>query len=216
MVRVGQLGRFLLIVGILATTAILLHARRRAEHIAPREKLAAFPPTVGPWAGRDLEIKRDILEVLGPGDFASRLYLRTNEPPVDLFIAYFGSQRTGDTIHSPKNCLPGAGWTPIQSGYVEINFPNHRPVKANRYVIGKGADRQLVLYWYQAHNRVVASEYWAKFYLVADAIRMNRTDGSLVRISTPIHPSESPQNAETRAIEFARLIFPTLQRFIPN
>jgi EpsI family protein len=203
-------------VGILTATAVLLHAKYRAEQIAPREKLAAFPASVGPWIGKDVKITADILEVLGPGDFASRLYFRDDQPPVDLFIAYFASQRTGDTIHSPKNGLPGSGWTPIQSGYTEITVPNRNPVEANRYVIGKGADRQLVLYWYQAHDRVVASEYWAKFYLVTDAIRMNRTDGSLVRISTPILASESSRHAENRATDFARAIFPTLEPFIPK
>jgi len=210
-----QFGRFIILVAILAATAVLIHARQRIERIVPREKLNGFPATVGPWAGRDISITPDILQVLGPGDFASRMYFRDGQPPINLFIAYFSSQRSGDTVHSPKNCLPGSGWTPLQSGYIQIPVPNRPSITVNRYLIGKGADKQLVLYWYQAHNRVVANEYWAKFYLVSDAIRMNRSDGSLVRITTPI-AAESVQTAEARAVDFARQVFPNLARFIPN
>ena len=88
-------------------------------------------------------------------------------------------------------------------------------IPVNRYIIQKGADRQLVIYWYQAHGRAVASEYWAKFYLVADAMRMNRTDGALIRIVTPIAFGESPESAEERAAQFAQRIAPSLSMYVP-
>jgi len=147
MFRGGDLGRFLLLVATLATTAGLLQARHRTERIVPRQTLNAFPTSVGLWTGKNMDISPDVLQVLGPGDFASRMYFRDGQPPLDLFIAYFASQRSGDTIHSPKNCLPGSGWTPMQSSYIQIAIPNHLPITVNRYVIGKGSDRQLVLYW---------------------------------------------------------------------
>ena len=103
---------------------------------------------------------------------------------IDLFLAYFPSQRTGNTMHSPQNCLPGAGWSMSGHRHIQIAGPSG-PLIVNLYIISKGTDRQVVLYWYQAHGRVVASEYWAKVYLVTDAISMNRTDGSLVRVITP-------------------------------
>jgi EpsI family protein len=86
----------------------------------------------------------------------------------------------------------------------------------NRYVIEQGDQRRLVLYWYWAHDRGVASEYWAKYYLVADSIKMNRSDGSLVRITTPMFPSESAEQAERRLLPFASEVFPQLQTYIPR
>jgi len=153
---------------------------------------------------------------LGPGDFLQRIYADGRSPAVELYLAYFASQRTGDTIHSPRNCLPGAGWTPVESGQLRIELPLRQNFRVNRYLITKAAERRLVLYWYQAHGRAVASEYRAKFYLVADAIRMNRTDGSLVRIITPITASEDSSAAAARAASFAEQIIPELDRFIPQ
>jgi EpsI family protein len=135
---------------------------------------------------------------------------------VDLYLAYFPTQRTGDTIHSPRNCLPGGGWVPIESGQIRIALPSQSSISVNRYIITKAADRKLVLYWYQAHGRAVASEYRAKFYLIADAIRMNRTDGSLVRIVTSIADGEESRAAQARAVIFAEQIIPELDRFMPR
>lgn len=164
-----------------------------------------------------MEIPPAFLEVLGPGEFLSRIYNSSaTEPYIDLFLAYFPSQKTGDTIHSPKNCLPGAGWTPIESGRMQLERPDGSAIDANRYLLEKGDSRLLVLYWYQSHGRAVASEYWAKYYLVADAIRMNRTDGALVRVITPVISGESVAAAERRAVGFNNNLVPFLDRYIPD
>ena len=92
----------------------------------------------------------------------------------------------------------------------------HAPFPANRYVISKGESRQLVLYWYWAHDRGVASEYWAKVYLVADAMRMNRSDGALVRIITEMFPGETAEAAQARVAPFASEIVPLLNDYIPR
>jgi EpsI family protein len=99
---------------------------------------------------------------------------------------------------------------------MQLSRPDGRAITVNRYVIAKGLERRLVLYWYQAHGRVVASEYWAKFYLVADAIRMNRSDGALIRVTTPIAENESPVSAEQRGVAFVRDVLPLLGRYIPE
>jgi EpsI family protein len=158
------------------------------------------------------------LEVLGPGDFLLRVYQdqAAQQAPIDLFIAYFPSQRAGDTIHSPQHCLPGAGWTPIENTPMQLTMPGHAPFPVNRYIIAKGDARQVVLYWYWAHDRGVASEYWAKFYLVADSIRMNRTDGALVRISTPMYRGETVDDAMQRIMPFSNSMTPLLESYIPR
>lgn len=202
---------------LLTSTAFLLAKRGDQEVIAPHQPLADFPEALAPaWNGRAVGIDPGVIEILGAGDFAERSFHQDNgSAPVDLFLAYFPSQRTGVSIHSPKNCLPGSGWAPAESKYVTLSVPGGREYAINEYVVQKGEQKQLVLYWYQAHGRLVASEYAAKFYLVADAMRMNRSDGALVRIVTPIVGGESSAQAEQRAIQFAGALMPNLQRYIP-
>jgi EpsI family protein len=183
-----------------------------------RLPLSCFPPQLGKWDSTLIDQDPATLEILGPGDFMERTYRdpQGKLPYIDLFLAYFPSQRTGDTIHSPQHCLPGAGWNPDENVRVTLAFPGHDPFPANRYVISKGDQRRLVLYWFWAHDRGVASEYWAKFYLVKDAIRMNRSDGSLVRFVTPILPGETPDAAEQRVLPFAYAVAPLLDNYIPR
>ncbi len=210
--------RFALAAALLATTALFLHGRSRREVIPKSQPLISFPRQLGDWTGEDVPIPQDALDVLGPGHFLLRVYQSRalQHPYVDLFLAYFPSQRTGDTIHSPKHCLPGSGWLPVESSRVMLSLPGRAPFPANRYVIAKGDDRQLVLYWYLAHDRVVASEYWAKFYLVADSMRLNRSDGSLVRITTPLRAGETADAAQRRLLSFAGNVVPLLNNYVPR
>jgi len=211
-------ARFLVAFVLLAGSGLFLQARGRGEIIPQRPLLSSFPDQLGPWVGSDIAMAKETLDVLGPGDFLLRVYRNESEPQpyADLFIAYFPTQRAGDTIHSPKNCLPGAGWSPIESKRVTLSVPGHNPFVVNRYLIGKGTDRQLVLYWYWAHSRAVASEYWAKIYLVTDSIRMNRSDGSLVRMTTPMFAGESADAAMQRLLPFAQQVVPLLNQYIPQ
>jgi EpsI family protein len=212
--------RFLLAASFIALTAILLQARGRVEIIPTRTPLSTFPAQLGEWSSTDIALDPDTLKVLGPGDFLLRGYrsasAQTNLHYVDFFLAYFPSQRAGDTIHSPKHCLPGSGWTPEESTHITIALPGHAPFPANRYVISMAGNRKLVLYWYWAHDRGVASEYWAKFYLVKDAIQMNRSDGALVRITMDMQPNETAEAAQQRLEPFTSEVVPLLNDYIPR
>jgi exosortase D (VPLPA-CTERM-specific) len=214
----SSIPRFVLATLIIGGTATLLQAHSRAETFPPRQALQSFPEEIGALKGTDIPIDKDALEVLGAGEFLLRDYANPDgqQPAVNLYIAYFPTQRAGDTIHSPKNCLPGAGWAPVQSSRTKLSVPGHGPFPVNRYVIAKGDLRQLVFYWYWAHDRGVASEYWAKYYLVADSIRMNRSDGALVRVTTLLSPGESAEAAEQRVLPFVNEIVPKLDSYIPR
>lgn len=209
--------RFLPVVVLLATTAVLLRARSLGETIPPHVGIGSFPTVVSVWQGRDVPLAPRLLEQLGPGEFLLRDYQRLpGEPPVNLFLAYFPSQRAGESMHSPQNCLPGDGWTPVESSRIPLQPKNGTTISINRYVVAKGLDRELVFYWYQAHGRVTPSEYWAKIFLVTDAIRMNRTDGALIRIVTPITGKNDGAAAQARALNFAQQILPILDGYIPR
>jgi EpsI family protein len=210
--------RFALAATLIALTSLLLQARGRTEVIPQHLPLSSFPAQLENWNSTLIELDNRTLEVLGPGDFLERVYQDPARklPGIDLFIAYFPSQRTGDTIHSPQHCLPGAGWNPDENVRVTLSIPDHAPFPVNRYVISKAGARELVLYWFWAHDRGVASEYWAKFYLVNDAIRMNRSDGALIRFVTPMFRGETPDDAEQRISPFTSAVVPLLNDYIPR
>lgn len=210
--------RFGMTAAVMLITALLLQARSSNEVFPSRQPLGSFPSQIGSWSGRDISIDQQTLDILGAGEFLLRDYEKPNEtePPIGLFIAYFPSQRAGDTIHSPSHCLPGAGWVPTQRKVVQVARPDGSSFPANRYVISKAGDRELVLYWFLSHDRAVASEYWAKYYLVADSIRMRRSDGALVRLMTPMYLGETPDAAEKRLWSLGSQILPMLNDYIPR
>ena len=209
--------RFLLLLSLLVFAAVFLRSRSRAEVLPSRNDLSSFPGQVAGRTGREVVISDEIRRILGDGEFLHRIYWSPQgQPPVEFFLAYFPSQRTGSSIHSPKNCLPGAGWVPVESSHMPLRKSDGQTILVNRFIIARGTDRQLVLYWYQSHGRVVASEYLAKFYLVADAIRLNRSDGALVRIITPLVGSETTEGGSQRAEAFTQAILPVLDTYIPR
>jgi EpsI family protein len=189
---------------------------RGSEVVPQHAALGLIPAQFPGWVGTDVSIPRDVREVLGPGDFLMRTYhnSQTNEAPVDLFIAYFPSQSAGDTIHSPKHCMPGAGWVQIHSAQINVALPGKALFVANRYLLDKGIDRMLVLYWYWAHNRAVASEYWAKFYLIRDSIEMNRSDGAMIRVNTILGGDEDVTTGQRRLVALASQISPIIDKYI--
>ena len=193
---------------------VLLHTASHGETIVPHQPLRELPYNLGSWAGIEQPLDARIVQAVGVSDYTNRTYSRQRGGFAQLYVGYYASQRTGDTIHSPKNCLPGAGWDPIQSGYARISVPNRRQIVVNEYVIQEGLDKMLVFYWYQDRGRVIASEYSAKFWMVADAISRNRTDGALVRLITPLHDDEV--DARALLVSFTQILYPHLESVIPN
>ena len=198
----------------LAAATVGLRALSHGEPVLLSTPLNGFPLELGSWQGHDLPIDPDILKVAAVDDYLNRVYRTSDGRAIGLYVGYYKSQQTGDAIHSPKNCLPGSGWQPVTAGHLSISLPNGTLAPVNLYVIEKGLDRQLVLYWYQSHGRIIASEYWAKFYMVRDALRMNRTDSALVRIVAPF--KQDRQAAQASAAGFAEQLLTPLQSFIPN
>ena len=210
-------ARFWVVVALLAGTAGILNSRANHDDVPATESIAAMPQHFGQWSGHDFPIEDRVLDILGKGDFLNRVYTRGDATPsVGLFIGYFPTQRTGQAIHSPQHCLPGAGWVFESSKYTTIKAADGTPYQVGEYVISNGDSRQFVLYWYQSHGRSIASEYVSKAYMIADAIRLNRTDAALVRVITPIAPNEDVNQARARALEFTGMMATQLPRFIPS
>jgi EpsI family protein len=212
----SKAARILTVVLILQAT--LLYGVSRREIPPQHRELAGVPPQLGSWTqAGEFEIAQDVRDVLKADDLLNRSYVNANFPvSANLFVAYFNSQRTGQAPHSPKNCLPGSGWVPSKSDVVHIDVPGRAtPIEANRYVVSLGNAESLVLYWYQSRDRVVASEYTAKFYVIADAIRYNRTDTALVRVVVPMGRGVDLEQAQTAASDFVRASFKPLRQHFP-
>jgi len=184
-----------------------------AEVRVSREPLSALPLAVGEWSGHDAPpLADDVLGQLGVDDYVNREYVSAAGIPVGLYVGYYASQRQGDTIHSPQNCLPGAGWQPVETGGADLRL-GERSVHVNRFLIQKGLDRQIVLYWYQGRGRVVANEYRNKALLMLDAARIHRSNGGLVRLIAPV--TTTAGEAQTTVSAFAMALLPHLDRHLP-
>ena len=179
--------------------------------------LALFPRSFGNWTFfKEQPIEQEIIDVLKSDDTLQRAYITPTGQVAWLFIAFFKTQRTGQSPHSPKNCLPGSGWEPLINDRPAIQVPTEpNPIVINRYVTQKGTDKMVALYWYQSHGRVVANEFAAKFWSVADAMRYNRSDTALVRITVPVLNDDIDRSIET-GYQFTKAVFPALRKQLPQ
>ena len=187
----------------------------RSEIIPERTSFVEFPARIGQWQGHVSPLDTATERALGLDDYILSDYGRSDGKMVNLYVAYYASQRKGESPHSPIVCIPGGGWSISdlkQMDYAELG--EERPL--NRLIIQKGSVKQLVYYWFDERGRNIANEFWAKFYLLADAIMKNRTDGALVRLTTQVSPGEAEHDADQRLQTFMQDVAPKLSAFLPS
>ena len=231
---------FLIAVLLLIGTFGLIQSFSENERLLRNKAFAQFPLILADeWKGRELGLDEKVLDVLKLSDYMMRVYVpvvaqggeesalsegedqkiqttgAASYLPVWLYVGFYQSQRTGATYHSPKNCLPGAGWQFMESDFITLTMPDRAKITVNKVLIQKGLDKQVILYWYHDRGRVIASEYWAKIYLVWDAMAKNRTDGSLVRISVPVKDG-TVQEASDQVQAFLHDLWPKLLEHMPD
>lgn len=217
----STLARVLMLTGCLSACSLGLALASRSEPVPPRQALALFPLQLGEWkGGANVPFEPKVMQVLRLDDFLNREYRDTGGRPMALYVGYYATQRTGETAHSPLNCLPGNGWEPVKIGTLDLQVDQAgraRSIRISRYVVQKGIDRQIVLFWYQSHGRVMYNEYATKLFLMADAVRLNRTDGAIVRVVAPLNRTRPDEAlAEERALSFVRTVFPHLNEYLPQ
>jgi len=187
---------------------------QQAEFIPDRMRFASFPSTIDDWQGHTSLLDRDTEQALGLDDYLLSDYSKPNGKPVNLYVAYYSSQRNGYSPHSPVVCIPGGGWLITDLKRTAFSgIGSELPL--NRVIIEKGGIKQIVYYWFDERGRQIANEYLSKWYLLADAITKNRTDGSLIRLTTQIFPGETERDADTRLRSFMRDVVPTLAGYLP-
>jgi len=203
---------------LLAQGAVYWGITSRAERVSPVASLQFFPAAIGPWRlYQDVPIDQETQDILKADDTLNRVYADVSSgAKAILFIAYFKTQRTGAAPHSPKNCLPGAGWEPVETpGAIPITVAGRpAPIVVNRYVVARGDAKSVVLYWYQSHGRIIAGEYAAKLWLIADAIRYHRSDTALIKVVVPA--AGDSDFAVRTATGFVQAVYPTLAVQFPD
>jgi EpsI family protein len=197
-------------------TAVFLNYINHSEDVRLNKPFSTFPKQIGEWQGIEQRFDDKIYDVLGVDDSYLAAYRNSNGGQVQLYIGFYQSQREGDLIHSPKNCMPGAGWKIVNSSIEELHVSNtdYNTIKTIRFKLKNGIHEQAVLYWFQSRGRIISSEYLQKIYLVIDSITRKRTDGSFVRLIAPIHNGDEEKTL-LYLKDFARLIFPILTEYIP-
>ncbi|MBX7170500.1 MAG: VPLPA-CTERM-specific exosortase XrtD [Pyrinomonadaceae bacterium] len=206
-----------LIISILVLSAFFINwFENRSEAEVSRAPLRELPSKLGNWEqrGSDTRFSEQTEAVLRTTDYIQRDYANQSGRTSNLYVGYFASQKTGVTYHSPQNCLPGAGWEMKQPELVEIITPNGNKFTANRYFVDNGRSKSVMIYWYQGRGRAVSSEYIDKVYTILDSILRQRSDGSMVRIWTPVGNSEAESLQD--AVDLSAQIADALPHFVPE
>lgn len=201
---------------VVVVQAVLFYTASHGENTPLPGPLTTFPALLADWHKvEEGVIDQDTRDTLKADDLMSRVYGDANER-AELFIAYFKTQRQGQSPHSPKNCLPGSGWqtVPEETGRVDVPVAGGS-IHINQYVVSKGEAQSVVYYWYQSQGRVIADEFAAKFYLVSDSIHHHRSDTALVRVVVPVAQNRT-KDAEKNGYAFIQAAYPVVRAFLPQ
>jgi exosortase D (VPLPA-CTERM-specific) len=209
---IGRMPLYAALLLICATVLTALLISHRSEIIPVRSRFVTFPATIGEWHGHTSLLEPQVENSLALEDYILSDYSKSNGKVVNLYVAYYASQRTGESPHSPVVCIPGDGWsiTMLERTSDGAGHP------LNRGIIERNGAKQLVYYWYEERGRRIANEYWSKWYLLSDAITKNRSDGALVRLITTVLPSELERDADSRLQAFMHDLLPRLSGYLPS
>ena len=210
-------AQFIACVVLIAFSFVLVKSVNNREEVVPeRSQFVSFPLEMGDWKGEQENLRQIVSDKLALTDYVLNNYVKPDAPPVNLYVAYYESQRKGVSPHSPRVCVPGGGWsiTDIERVMIEVDGKD-KAIEVNRAIIQNGLHRQLVYYWFKQRGRDIANVYWMKWYLLSDSLTMSRTDGSLVRLTTPIVAREKEGAAERRLNEFLSVVDPMLEAYVP-
>jgi EpsI family protein len=199
------------------TTVVSFQIAGREEALPPRQSFLEFPMHLAEWHGEPMAMERQYVDVLRFDDYLLANYQGAGGP-INVYAAYYRSQKSGQATHSPKTCIPGGGWE--IASFDEVAVPAGQGAEsgflANRVVIQKGDQKQVVLYWFKQRNRLVTSEYLVKFFLLWDSLTIKRSDGALIRLVAAVQPGETEGAADQRVMQMAAVVHPLLPAYVPD
>jgi EpsI family protein len=190
----------------------------REEIIPQRVSFDEFPENIGGWEGKKGSLETIIIDALKFDDYFIGDYVNKEGETVNFYVAYYGSQKAGESAHSPRSCIPGGGWL-IKShdkANLDLFYDGSVTLPVNRLLIQKGDYKQLVYYWFDQRGRAITNEYLVKWYLFWDSLTKNRSDGSLVRLTAFVAPGEDLAEADRRLTSFAKDVSGILTDYIPD
>jgi EpsI family protein len=202
---------------ILVLTGFFISFASPLERNIDRKTFNEFPEKLGNWRGiQNQQFDEGSLRILQVDDYMMRYYRNEEGESIGVYIGYFKFQKAGKGIHSPRQCLPGAGWIPTETGIHDISIPGNSSgkISVNQYIVENAGEKYLYLFWYVGRNRIYASEWLNKYYLIIDAISKKRTDGALIRVHSPI--KKGVKATLEKQDEIIRSMFPFLNQFVPN
>ena len=211
------LKRSIVVSSLMLCACAYIFFMSHSEAVPIKKNLSNFPKKINEWVGKEEFFDKKIYRILGVDDSVLITYDSPGKGTVQLYVGYYQSQREGDLIHSPKNCMPGSGWNIIHDSFetLVISGKNPKEITVIKLILQKGISKQIALYWFQSRGRFIASEYWQKIYLIWDSIFKNRTDGSFVRLIAPVNNGDV-ELATGYLKRFAVNVIPILEEYLPN
>ena len=206
--------RYLIIIVLLSGTIFYSQLRSDGKPVPIVKTLEDFPKQIGSWSGETHRFSQDVYDKLGVDDSVLMNYKNDNEDTISMYIGYYESQKQGEIIHSPKNCMLGSGWQPIDISEIDISLDS-RKIPVMKMILEKKSQKMVVLYWYQSGNRAIANEYIQRLYFIFDSIRYNRTNAAFVRFTSPVL-SGNYENTVQLLTNFIKMTIPILDDFLPK
>ncbi len=208
----------LIVILLLLGTWFVIQNSSSVNAVPIKQQLASFPKIIGQWHRvHESTSSADVVEMLGVDDEIYYTYQNPTGEVITLYVGYYKAVGVTGAYHSPKNCLPGGGWgiDSIQDVPLSAGIEGKSNSVISEMLIRNGDNYQIVLYWYQNRGRIIASEYWEKIYLVLDALKIGRRDGTFVRIMFTV-PDKNIVNASQKAGKFAELVMQELESYLPG
>lgn len=207
--------QFIIIAVLMVATFAYVKVMNHGKDMLPLKPFPSFPKQIGEWEGTEQFFSQEIYDAVGVDDSTLVTYTNHEKKSVQLYIGFYRSQRRGDLIHSPKNCLPGSGWGIRHSSIEPVTVSPDKTIHIIKLNLEKGDQQMVVLYWFHSRGRIIDSEYKQKIYLVLDSIFRNRTDGSFVRLISSVNGEEIDQTV-ARMKQFIVNLLPVLDEYIPQ
>lgn len=210
-----SIGRILILSSLLLMTFFYIKFMNHGMEVEPLKPFSTFPKEIGEWKGQEQFFSSEIYQAVGVDDSTLISFMNSMNESIQLYIGYYKSQKEGDLIHSPKNCMPGAGWVISDTQLVDVDISKDKSIKIIKLLLEKGPEKQIVLYWFHSRGRIINSEYKQKLFLVIDSIFRNRTDDSFVRLIAPVGMKNDKETVEYMK-RFIIQMFPILDEYIPE
>ncbi len=203
---------------LLAATLALSQGIELRKKVPALKSFSLFPLQIGEWSGARRRLDSELLKEMNISDYTLINYEDPQHNSINFYVAYYDSQQKGTSVHTPDTCLPGSGWTFRESGTRQVPIPakGNMSIPVKRALIERSGSKDMAYYWFPQRGRIATSIYELKLFTFWDALTRKRTDGALVRLITPVYPSESPEQSERRLEEFAALVVPLLDQYVPG